>query len=131
MKLAATFLRPPRARLRLPATSPALRRPHRAQRRARPIPRARRERSVRWRRISSNSLHGSASDHGDRNESMSKAMVIDDSRAIRLILTRTLAEFGYEVCQAANGREAIQALEQEAGVSLILVDWNMPEMNGL
>ncbi len=63
---------------------------------------------------------------------MSKAMVIDDSRAIRLILANTLSELGYEVCQAANGKEALDVLRKERGsVSLILVDWNMPEMNGL
>ena len=63
---------------------------------------------------------------------MQKAMVVDDSRAIRLILTRTLSQLGYEVCQAANGREALTVLEDQPGdVSLILVDWNMPEMNGL
>ncbi|MBL8209903.1 MAG: response regulator [Bryobacterales bacterium] len=62
---------------------------------------------------------------------MSKAMVIDDSRAIRMILSRTLTQFGYDVAQAANGREALQLLDQTDGVSLILVDWNMPEMNGL
>ncbi len=63
---------------------------------------------------------------------MPKAMVIDDSRAIRMILTNTLAELGYEVCQAANGREGLALAERESGaLSLILVDWNMPEMNGL
>ena len=62
---------------------------------------------------------------------MSKAMVVDDSRAIRLILANTLAELGYEVCHAANGKEAVAALAKESGVSLILVDWNMPEMNSL
>jgi len=62
---------------------------------------------------------------------MSKAMVIDDSKAIRTILSRTLAEVGYDVCQAANGLEALSVLEETDGVSLILVDWNMPQMNGL
>jgi len=63
---------------------------------------------------------------------MSKAMVIDDSRTIRMILASTLAELGYEVCQAANGKEALAAVEREKGaISLFLVDWNMPEMNGL
>jgi two-component system chemotaxis response regulator CheY len=63
---------------------------------------------------------------------MSKAMVIDDSRAIRLILAKTLTELGYEVCQAANGKEGLAAVERENGsISLILVDWNMPEMNGI
>jgi two-component system chemotaxis response regulator CheY len=63
---------------------------------------------------------------------MPKAMVVDDSKAIRLILSRTLSEVGYEVRLAANGKEALSVLEHEHGaISLVLVDWNMPEMNGL
>ena len=63
---------------------------------------------------------------------MQKAMVIDDSRAIRTIISRTLTQLGYEVSQAANGEEGLQALESASGeVSLVLVDWNMPIMNGL
>ena len=62
---------------------------------------------------------------------MSKAMVVDDSRAIRMILAATLQDLGYEVCQAANGKEALAVVEQAGEISLILVDWNMPEMNGL
>jgi two-component system, chemotaxis family, chemotaxis protein CheY len=62
---------------------------------------------------------------------MSKAMVVDDSKAIRTILSRTLVKAGYEVFQAANGREALSLLPQAGNVSLILVDWNMPQMNGL
>ncbi|MBL8242379.1 MAG: response regulator [Bryobacterales bacterium] len=65
-------------------------------------------------------------------KSMGTALVIDDSRAIRMILGRTLNRFGYEVCSAANGREALDMIgEQELDLSVILVDWNMPEMNGL
>jgi len=64
---------------------------------------------------------------------MQKAMVIDDSRAIRTIISRTLTQLGYEVSQAANGQEGLQALQQgdPQDVSLVLVDWNMPVMNGL
>jgi two-component system chemotaxis response regulator CheY len=63
---------------------------------------------------------------------MSKALVVDDSRTIRIILRRILAEIGYEVCEAANGREALQVMDAEKdAVSLVLADWNMPEMNGL
>ena len=63
---------------------------------------------------------------------MPKALIVDDSRTIRLILRRILLEMGYEVCEAANGREALAAIETEAtAVSLVLTDWNMPEMNGL
>jgi two-component system chemotaxis response regulator CheY len=58
-------------------------------------------------------------------------MVIDDSRAIRLILRRTLEKLGYEVLEARHGKEALAELERDPQVSLMLVDWNMPEMNGL
>lgn len=63
---------------------------------------------------------------------MPKAMVIDDSKAIRMILSRNLMNLGYEVCSAANGREALDMLEAESPeLALLLVDWNMPELNGL
>ncbi len=63
---------------------------------------------------------------------MSKALVVDDSKAVRMILARTLAELGYEVHEAANGREALDAIQSEkTGLSLVLADWNMPEINGL
>src|SRR5579863_4362925 len=59
-------------------------------------------------------------------------MVVDDSRAMRMILGRTLLRYGYGMVQAANGRDALDQLQQPGlQVSLFLVDWNMPEMNGL
>ena len=63
---------------------------------------------------------------------MPKALVADDSRAVRMILTKTLKELGYEVCEAANGRQALEVMEVEKdAVTLVLADWNMPEVNGL
>jgi two-component system chemotaxis response regulator CheY len=63
---------------------------------------------------------------------MNRALVVDDSRAVRMVLSRILKELGYAVSEAANGREALALLEREPGaVSLVLADWNMPEMNGL
>ena len=63
---------------------------------------------------------------------MSKALVVDDSRTIRIIVGRTLKELGYEVCEAGNGKEALKVMAAEkATVNLVLADWNMPEMNGL
>jgi two-component system chemotaxis response regulator CheY len=63
---------------------------------------------------------------------MSKALVVDDSKTIRIILGRILKELGYEVCEACNGIEALKVMESEkAAVNLVLADWNMPEMNGL
>jgi two-component system chemotaxis response regulator CheY len=60
-----------------------------------------------------------------------RALVIDDSRAIRAIIGGILRELGMAVIDAANGREGIEQLRQTSDVELVLVDWNMPEMNGL
>lgn len=63
---------------------------------------------------------------------MEKALIVDDSRAIRRILGATVKNLGFEVCEAGNGKQAVEALEKEGdSVQLMLVDWNMPEMNGL
>jgi two-component system, chemotaxis family, chemotaxis protein CheY len=63
---------------------------------------------------------------------MAKALIVDDSRTIRTILKRILLELGYEVCEAADGTEALAAIDAEGtSVSLILTDWNMAEMDGL
>ncbi|SES39639.1 response regulator [Actinokineospora terrae] len=59
-------------------------------------------------------------------------IVIDDSRAMRKILRGLLADLGFEVLEAGNGREALDLLQSTGRVpDLALVDWNMPVMNGL
>jgi two-component system chemotaxis response regulator CheY len=61
-----------------------------------------------------------------------KALVVDDSRAMRGILAKILGRLGFEVLQAGDGREAMTVLdEQFPTIELVLSDWNMPEMNGL
>jgi len=62
---------------------------------------------------------------------MPTAIVVDDSRAIRMILSRTLRELGYQVGEAGNGREALETIGRTASVDLVMADWNMPEMDGL
>ncbi len=59
-----------------------------------------------------------------------KAIVIDDSRATRVILKRTLSAQGFEVLEAGDGRQAIDELEKTGPIDLALVDWNMPVMTG-
>lgn len=61
-----------------------------------------------------------------------RILVVDDSKAMRLIVRRTLRQAGfgeYEVEEASNGVEAISAIDN-ARPDLVLSDWNMPEMNG-
>ena len=63
---------------------------------------------------------------------MPRALVVDDSRAMRMILSKTLAESGFEVMQAANGREALEIMDREGpAIGLMLLDWNMPEVTGI
>ncbi|MET0827371.1 MAG: response regulator [Acidimicrobiales bacterium] len=61
-----------------------------------------------------------------------RAIVIDDSRAMRLILRRIVGQLGFETIEAEDGRAALDTLNAEADLpDLALVDWNMPNMNGL
>jgi len=60
------------------------------------------------------------------------ALVVDDSRATRTMLRGMLSKLGFDVVEAGHGVEALQRLETlEDEVSFALVDWNMPEMDGL
>jgi len=59
------------------------------------------------------------------------ALVVDDSNTIRIILTAYLKKLGFDVTVAINGREALDRLHAMAKADLVLVDWNMPEMDGL
>jgi two-component system, chemotaxis family, chemotaxis protein CheY len=60
-----------------------------------------------------------------------RALVIDDSRAMRRIVTGILEGLGYEVRPAGHGREALEVLHGGFVPDLCTVDWNMPEMDGL
>ena len=60
-----------------------------------------------------------------------RALVIDDSRTVRAIVGKTLREEGFEVVEATNGQEGLERLRDCPDVGLVLVDWNMPVMNGL
>ena len=63
---------------------------------------------------------------------MKKALVVDDSRAVRILLTKILRELGYQVLEAENGREALSAIARERpSLQLVLSDWYMPELNGV
>ncbi len=59
------------------------------------------------------------------------ALVVDDSRAMRSILTRLLGGLGFDVAQAGDGAEAMQVLDAGNRPDVVLVDWNMPVMDGL
>ncbi len=58
-------------------------------------------------------------------------LVIDDSRAVRLLIGNILRENGHAVIEAGNGQEGLDRLAEHPDVELALVDWNMPVMDGL
>jgi two-component system chemotaxis response regulator CheY len=62
-----------------------------------------------------------------------KILVADDSRAMRMIVTRTLRQAGFsghEILEAEDGKQALE-IAAEQSLDLILSDWNMPEMTGI
>ena len=61
-----------------------------------------------------------------------KILTVDDSATMRRIIAGAAGVMGIETLNAANGVEALKVLEKEgSSISLILLDVNMPEMNGI
>lgn len=59
-----------------------------------------------------------------------RILTVDDSAAMRHMVSLTLTAAGYEVLQAANGREALR-IAAEHPVDLVITDVNMPQMDGI
>ncbi|MBK7876653.1 MAG: response regulator [Planctomycetes bacterium] len=60
-----------------------------------------------------------------------RALVVDDSKAMRVILSQLLRELRFEVVDACDGIDAIEKLKDAGTLDLALVDWNMPRMKGI
>ena len=58
-------------------------------------------------------------------------LIVDDSTTMRMILRTHLKKLGFAVTEAGNGREALLCLKAMAKADLVLVDWNMPVMDGV
>ena len=59
------------------------------------------------------------------------ALVVEDSKIIRMILCEYLRKMHIQVVEAADGRQALERLKEMPPPDLVLVDWNMPVMNGI
>jgi len=57
-------------------------------------------------------------------------LVVDDSRVIRKVARRVLEDIGFEIAEAGDGMEAL-AWCRAAMPDAVLLDWNMPVMNGI
>lgn len=60
-----------------------------------------------------------------------QALVIDDSRATRRIVGQYLKELGFDILEAGDGQQALDVLDEKGQPDVVMVDWNMPVMNGL
>ncbi len=60
-----------------------------------------------------------------------RVLIIDDAKAMRIILKQIIQSIGGQVEEAGNGKEGLEKLKSMGQADLVLVDWNMPEMNGL
>ena len=61
---------------------------------------------------------------------MKTCLVVDDSRVIRKVAGRIIEDMGYDIAEAGDGVEAL-AWCRAAMPDMVLLDWNMPVMNGI
>jgi two-component system chemotaxis response regulator CheY len=66
----------------------------------------------------------------NEENTMKSCLVVDDSRVIRMVARRILEDLQFEVEEAADGMEALNACRTRMPEA-ILLDWNMPVMNGI
>ena len=57
-------------------------------------------------------------------------LIIEDHTSVRTLLARVLEDAGYQVCEAANGRQGLERFRAQP-VDLVITDLEMPEMTGL
>lgn len=60
-----------------------------------------------------------------------QALVIDDSRAMRMVLSRMLTALSFDVRDAPDGPTALDMIRAGQHPDLVMVDWHMPQMEGL
>ncbi len=60
-----------------------------------------------------------------------KILSADDSSMIRRVIRGAVEMVGHELLEAKDGKEALEVLEKHQDIGLILLDWNMPNLDGL
>jgi len=62
---------------------------------------------------------------------MSICLIVDDSSVVRKVARRIVEKFGYTVAEAADGTDALDYVNANPMPDAILLDWNMPQMQGI
>ncbi len=60
-----------------------------------------------------------------------KALIAEDNPTTRMMLEMTLSDWGYEIAAACDGVAALQMLQEDQAPNLVLLDWSMPQLDGL
>ncbi|GJM02824.1 MAG: response regulator [Rhodomicrobium sp.] len=61
---------------------------------------------------------------------MKQCLIVDDSSVIRKVARRIMEEANFEITEAEDGQQALEACRSQMP-DVILLDWNMPVMDGL
>ncbi|MDQ6996900.1 MAG: response regulator [Mariprofundus sp.] len=59
-----------------------------------------------------------------------KALIVDDAKVVRVALGRIMNQLGYETVKAEDGQQALDAMAEHPDTDVVMLDWNMPVMNG-
>ena len=59
-----------------------------------------------------------------------KALIVDDAKVVRVALGRIMSQLGYETVKAEDGQQALDAMAAHPDTDVVMLDWNMPVMNG-
>lgn len=62
---------------------------------------------------------------------MKKILLVDDSRTVRSVGKRYSTALGFEAFEAEDGQAALDVMSREPDIDVVLLDWNMPVMDGL
>ena len=62
---------------------------------------------------------------------MAKILIVDDSKTVRFGLRKTLEKGGHDIIEAEDGSEAIKVATEDKTIQLMIIDFNMPRMDGI
>lgn len=72
----------------------------------------------------------STTEHGGLRRDIARALVVDDDLQVRKTVVRVLRSLGLEILEAGDGRAALDTLEEQGEVPLLVSDVHMPRMDG-
>ena len=68
---------------------------------------------------------------GVKNWSSKKCLIVDDNKDVLTYLNRILLDTGIEIVMARSGPEALKIIREDSSINVVLLDMQMPEMNGI